>query len=260
MLRSSVLPAVFALAYALLNLAISVTLSGPVTTCPEVVGQKPWRRCLRNVAAALRDPYHTVSMGHLRFVKLVSVVEAVGMGLLMGLLRAHKGQAWQVCNWTCLCWWINPKYQATVDSPDWYVFSAGLVFNTVVNAFIGDALVTGLLLPYAVRWYNRRAASKEPTQRLMDERCRSRDDFYLPWRVVHMVKAWIWCAFLRCARGTSSFPRSASLPTFVAGRSSSWLRCPSPHFHSSGTLPSPMWSTAPTCSRSSSPHRPRAAW
>ena len=43
------------------------------------------------------------------------------------------------CNATCLCWWLNPSFRALGY---WYDFGAGLAFNSIVNSFIGDALMS----------------------------------------------------------------------------------------------------------------------
>lgn len=73
-------------------------------------------------------------------------------------------------------------------------FGAGLAFNSLVNAFIGDALLNNFVIRLIGRIVSRLLASRAPTQAVMDEAVRSRDPAYLPWRIVHLVKA--WCAIV----------------------------------------------------------------
>ena len=47
---------------------------------------------------------------------------------------------------------------------------------------------------------------REPTQQLMDEKCRSRDPAYLPFRVVHLVKAWYFAIVLMPVVPFAVFP------------------------------------------------------
>ena len=54
----------------------------------------------------------------------------------------------------------------------------------------GDALLNNFLIPMIGRLAGRHKAKSEPTQYLMDEACRSRNPAYLPWRMIHLVKAW----------------------------------------------------------------------
>ncbi len=46
-----------------------------------------------------------------------------------------------------------------------------------------------LLNQIGIRINRKFFAKKEPTQHLMDEAVRVRDPYYLPWRIVHLVKA-----------------------------------------------------------------------
>ena len=64
-------------------------------------------------------------------------------------------------------------------------------YATAVSAarFVTCASVRQLLVPFVGCLVSRRRAASEPTQTLMDERVRSRNPRYLPWRVVHLVKA-----------------------------------------------------------------------
>ena len=91
----------------------------------------------------------------------------------------------------------------------WYDFGAGFAFNTLVNAFIGDALFSSFVGPFIGRIVARFAARSEPTQSLMDEKCRSRDPAYLPHRIVHLIKAWFY------AVGLSALVPFATMPLVV---------------------------------------------
>ena len=79
------------------------------------------------------------------------------------------------CNWTCLCWWINPHYKwgtwyalgpalflrrsddkRADESPRCghaiyrYDFGSGFGVNAIVNAFIGDAFLNSFLIRQVV--------------------------------------------------------------------------------------------------------------
>merc|ERR1740130_2251111 len=73
----------------------------------------------------------------------------------------------------------------------WYDFGAGNGVNAIVNAFIGDAFLNSFAFRHIGNWVARtKTAKNEPTQHLMDEAVRSHDQYYLPWRIVHLVKVW----------------------------------------------------------------------
>jgi len=151
---------------------------------------------------SLKDWYHSQTLGQFRFVKVVAAVEMLAMlfgcAIILHVeIDGHVGDlqiAKMMCSTTCLCWWINPVRQETGS---WYDFGAGFGVNAIVNAFIGDAVINSWLVPLIGRYVKRRfTAKKEPTQHLMDEALRSHDPQYLPWRIVHLVKAWFFAVCL----------------------------------------------------------------
>ena len=87
-----------------------------------------------------------------------------------------------------------------------YDFGAGLAFNTLVNSFIGDTLFSSFVAPFLGRHVSRYLARKEPTQYLMDEACRAKDSAYLPWRIVHLIKAWFFAVVLMPVVPFAVFP------------------------------------------------------
>ena len=145
---------------------------------------------------SLKDWYHSRTMGQFRFVKVVAVVEMCAMlfGCAIILPSGRLEIVERFCTRTCLCWWINP---ARVEFGSWYDFGAGFGVNAIVNGFIGDALINSYAVPRVVSLLKRRfLARREPTQHLMDEAVRSRDEHYLPWRIVHLVKVWFFAIVL----------------------------------------------------------------
>ena len=69
--------------------------------------------------------------------------------------------------------------------------------NAIVNALIGDALLNSFVVRHLASIFKRRVmAHRQPTQHLMDESVRSRDKYYLPWRIVHLVKVWFFAVVL----------------------------------------------------------------
>ena len=212
--------------YGVLNSLITLTMS------PADAGWCPARLRPR----AIRDYYHSTTSGHMHLVNTVALVEvfALIIGNLLMFIPIFGGTmylATWACNWSCLCWWINPNLRDLGSEWDqygekmgqlgrytswfayaegsWYDFGAGFAFNTLVNAFIGDALFSSFVGPFIGRIVARFAARSEPTQSLMDEKCRSRDPAYLPHRIVHLIKAWFY------AVGLSALVPFATMPLVV---------------------------------------------
>ena len=46
----------------------------------------------------------------------------------------------ELCDFTCVCWWINPNLPSEREG-SWYDFGAGFGVNAIVNCLIGDALL-----------------------------------------------------------------------------------------------------------------------
>ena len=141
----------------------------------------------------IQDWHHSFTVGQLRFVNVVALIEAAAMVLAITIIYGDLGIAQWACGRTCLCWWLNPRWK---HFGSWYDFGAGLAFNSLVNSFIGDTLFSSFVARLLGLALARRAARNLPTQRLMDEACRSREPNYLPWRIVHMVKAWYFAFIL----------------------------------------------------------------
>ena len=99
----------------------------------------------------------------------------------------------RLCDISCLCWWINPHFHIG----SWYDFGSGFGVNAIVNGFIGDAVLNSFAVRHVAGKITRTYfARREPTQHLMDEAVRSRDPYYLPWRIVHVVKIWFFAVTL----------------------------------------------------------------
>ena len=175
--------AMFMLAYAVLNQLVSLTLAqSEAGWCPTYL--RP---------LSIKDWYHSMSSGQMHFITIVSLVECLALLVGVGLLHDQLSISRYLCDTTCLCWWLNPHYRALGN---WYDFGAGLAFNTLVNSFIGDTLFSSFAAKIIGRTLDRYFAKDEPTQYLMDEKCRSKDAAYLPWRIVHLVKAWSFAIIL----------------------------------------------------------------
>lgn len=109
--------------------------------------------CLPSFWQALKDWYHSRTLGQLRFVKIVGGTEILAM--FVGVVLIHPSVLdlpSSLCDFTCLCWWLNPHYAMG----SWYDFGAGFAFNALVNAFIGDALINSFVAIRISTFINRR--------------------------------------------------------------------------------------------------------
>jgi len=153
-----------------------------------------------NYVPRLKDWYHSRTLGQFRFVKVVASIEMVATLTATVIIFPWPWNTaredWQpiskrLCDMTCLCWWSNPYiYPQNEEDGSWYDFGAGLGVNPTVNSFIGDAVLTSLALPLLGGWIQQQLAKRQPTQHLMDQAVRTRDQHYLPVRIVHLVKVW----------------------------------------------------------------------
>ena len=152
----------------------------------------------KNFAPSLIDWYHSRTMGQFRFVKVVGVVEMLTIFFCMAIFVTAFNTdsvplSTRLCDFSCLCWWINPHY--AIGS--WYDFGSGFGVNAIVNGFIGDALINSFAVRHLAGVVARNViAKRQPTQHLMDESVRSRDPYYLPWRIVHLTKVWFFALIL----------------------------------------------------------------
>ena len=175
----------------------------------------------KNFAPQLKDWYHSRTLGQFRFVKVVGSIEVlvVFFCLLVCVTQVsstltstlHKFDldplkdptsdtqitfAKELCDFTCVCWWINPNLPSEREG-SWYDFGAGFGVNAIVNCLIGDALLNSFGARHLVGLATRSFfAQNEPTQHLMDQAVRSRDPYYLPWRIVHLIKVWFFAVVL----------------------------------------------------------------
>lgn len=134
-----------------------------------------------------------MSSGQMHFIAIVGLVEVIALCIGVILLHPSIELAKGTCEATCLCWWLNPHFR-TLGS--WYDFGAGLAFNTLVNSFIGDTLLNSGIMQFIGRNVARFTAKKQPTQYLMDEAVRFKAPDYVPWRIVHLTKAWYFAVIL----------------------------------------------------------------
>ena len=167
----------FTLVYQLLGWLVYLQVSG--------YGELRTRPTRKSIFYSLRDTNATESGSQLQFVKAVGWVEMLSVLILMSLLLYHPIGT-TLCDATCVCWWINPKYSAET----WYDFGTGLTFNSLVNCFVGDALLMNFIVPLLRDAATRKLAVRaNPTQELLDEAVRTRDPRYVAWRIVHLIKA-----------------------------------------------------------------------
>lgn len=171
----------FAIVYGVFRNLIALTLS------PSEAGWVPARLRPRNI----RDWYPSRTSGQMHLVLIVLLVEC--SVLLVGSIFMFYGISKPACDFSCLCWWLNPHY---MPLGSFFDYGAGFAFNTLVNSFIGDAVLNSLVIPSIGRFVARHNAKKAPTQALMDEACRAADPAYLPWRVIHGIKAWFFVVVL----------------------------------------------------------------
>ena len=167
----------------------------------------------RNFAPLLKDWYHSRTMGQFRFVKVVGATEMLVVFFCVlvcvsrvvdtfhevtgiNLAQDDVTFAHYLCDTTCLCWWINPNLKDEAAG-SWYDFGAGFGVNAIVNCLIGDAVLNSFAGRHIGGWFTRHyLAKREPTQHLMDEAVRSRDPYYLPWRIIHLIKLWFFTVVL----------------------------------------------------------------